>query len=103
MAFSIMTLSITTFSISTFSIMTLRITIKSAALSILTRCITALETVMLSIVYTDCRKKPLILSVIMLNVVMLSVVAPTFSSHETAFNFQHDSLKFVAKIVFNFG
>jgi hypothetical protein len=35
-----------------------------------------LETVVLSFIYAECRKKPSVLSVIMLTVVMLNVVAP---------------------------
>ncbi len=57
--------------------MTLSITIKNATLCILAVNIITLVTVMLSFIMLSVPNKPIILSVAMLNVIMLSVVAPT--------------------------
>ncbi len=77
---SIMTLSIMSLSIATLSIMTLSITtLRIKTLSITTLGIILLSCVsfMLSVNYAKCHKKPIMPSVVMHNIDMLNVVAPS--------------------------
>jgi hypothetical protein len=57
-----------------------------------------LSVVLLGPIYAGCHKKPLMLSVVVMNVVMLSVVAPCITRVSVNVNHFHPSLIFVGKV-----